>query len=143
MIKPTTYVNNSGAAALHALENNKINNSELLVVHDDVNLPSSQIKVKAKGGDGGHNGIASIIYHLNSDEFARIRIGIGNEFEKGRMAEYVLDDFNIEEMEKLKDSINTSIELIQEFVTGGLNDLLNANSRISNTDKKSDSENNN
>jgi PTH1 family peptidyl-tRNA hydrolase len=76
LIKPTTYVNNSGIAAKQVLEQNKLHIEDLLVIHDDVNLPHAEIRVKARGGDGGHNGLSSVLWHLMSDEFARIRIGV-------------------------------------------------------------------
>jgi peptidyl-tRNA hydrolase, PTH1 family len=143
LIKPSTYVNNSGLALRQVLDNNEIDKSRILVIYDDVNLPFSELKVNPRGGDGGHNGISSIIYHLNSDEFARIRIGVGSEFEKGRMAEYVLTDFSSEEMNLLEAPFNVSKDLIKEFITDGLNGLLNANSRTSNESKNNNSENNN
>ncbi len=138
LIKPTTYVNNSGIAAKQALEKYGLDSSDLLVVHDDVNLPHSSIRVKAKGGDGGHNGLSSIIWHLISDDFARIRIGVGNEFEKGYMADYVLSDFSKDEMKTLTENFDTVQTLVNEFIIGGVNGLLDANSRLSNTNKNSD-----
>lgn len=130
LIKPSTYVNNSGIAASQALQFYNINVSDFLVVYDDINLEFSKIKVKAAGGDGGHNGINSIIYHLQNDQFPRIRIGIGNNFEKGSMADYVLSDFSKEEFEVLKNTYMVSINLINEFIQGGIKQLLDANSRI-------------
>lgn len=141
LIKPTTYVNNSGIAAKQALEKNKLDIKDLLVIHDDVNLPHSEIRVKARGGDGGHNGLSSVLWHLMSDEFARIRIGIGSDFEKGDMADYVLSDFNDDEMKMLDNKFETLSTLINEFIAGGINVLLDANSRLSNPNK--DPENNN
>ncbi len=138
LIKPTTYVNNSGIAAKQVLEKYDLYSRDLLVIHDDVNLPLSDIRVKAKGGDGGHNGLSSIIWHLNSDDFARIRIGIGSEFEKGYMADYVLSDFNKDEMKTLSEKFETVQTLVNEFITSGVNGFLDANSRLSNTNKNSD-----
>ena len=140
LIKPTTYVNNSGIAAKQVLEQNKLHIEDLLVIHDDVNLPHAEIRVKARGGDGGHNGLSSVLWHLMSDEFARIRIGVGSDFERGDMAEYVLTDFNDNEMKMLDEKFDTVSTLIDEFITGGVNGLLDANSRLSNPNK--DSENN-
>ncbi len=138
LIKPTTYVNNSGLAAKQALEKYNLDAKDLLVIHDDVNLLHADIRVKAKGGDGGHNGLGSLIYHLVSDEFPRIRIGVGNNFEKGEMADYVLSDFSNEEMQALDENFDTIKLLVNEFITGGVNKLLDANSRISNPDKNSE-----
>ncbi len=138
LIKPTTFVNNSGLAARQALEKYNLDVKDLLVIHDDVNLEHSDIRVKAKGGDGGHNGLGSLIYHLMSDEFPRIRIGVGNNFEKGGMAGYVLSDFTTEEMKALDENFDVIMNLINEFIIGGVNKLLDANSRISNSDKNSE-----
>lgn len=141
LIKPTTYVNNSGIAAKQALEANNLDVRDLLIVQDDVNLPNSEIKVKLKGGDGGHNGLNSVIWHLMSDDFARIRIGVGSDFEKGEMAAYVLSDFNTDEMKLIKERFDTVNTLISEFITGGINGLLDANSRLSRTQKNSENNN--
>ncbi len=138
LIKPTTYVNNSGLAARQAFEKFNPDVKDLLIIHDDVNLKLSDIRVKAKGGDGGHNGLSSLIYHLMSDEFPRIRIGVGNNFEKGEMADYVLSDFSTGEMKALDEKIDTIKILVNEFITGGVTRLLDANSRISNLDKNSE-----
>jgi len=138
LIKPTTYVNNSGIAAKQCLERNNLDVKDLLIVHDDVNLPHSEMRVKLRGGDGGHNGLSSIIWHLMSDEFPRIRIGIGDKFEKGEMAAYVLSDFAGDEMIQLKESINTASTLINEFISGGVDGMLDANSRLFNKDKTSE-----
>ncbi len=140
LIKPTTYVNNTGIAAKQALEKNNLDIKDLLVIHDDINLPHSEIRVKIRGGDGGHNGIGSIIWNLMSDDFARIRVGIGNEFEKGSMADYVLSDFSSDEMKALEAAIKTAGTLVTEFITGGVNGILDANSRISAPNKKSEDE---
>ncbi len=138
LIKPTTFVNNSGLAAKQALGKYNLDVKDLLVIHDDVHLPHSDIRVKAKGGDGGHNGLNSLIYHLMSDEFPRIRIGVGNDFERGEMADYVLSDFRKEEIKALDENLDTIKRLMEEFITGGISKLLDANSRISNPDKNSD-----
>lgn len=141
LIKPTTYVNNSGIAVKQAIENYNLDVKDLLIVHDDVNLPHSEIRVKARGGDGGHNGLSSVIWHLMSDDFARIRIGVGSNFEKGEMAEYVLSNFSSEEMRTLKETFKTIETLIAEFIKGGVNGLLDANSRLSNLNKNSENNN--
>lgn len=131
LVKPTTYVNNSGIAAAHILKERNLAPEDLLVVYDDVNLDAARIRVRAGGSDGGHNGISSIIYHLSSESFPRIRIGIGSGFEKGGMADYVLSGFSGEEFELLKNAFKKSEILIGEFAAGGLKQLLDANSKLS------------
>jgi PTH1 family peptidyl-tRNA hydrolase len=136
LIKPSTYVNNSGIAALAAINHYGIDVTDLLVVHDDINLDFSVIKTKISGGDGGHNGLSSIIYHLISDQFPRIRIGVGNNFKQGEMADFVLSDFNSEEQPKLKEIYITASYLIEEFIKGGRKQLLDANSKLTNGDQE-------
>ena len=130
LVKPTTYVNNSGIAAKQILDKSKTQVNELLVVCDEVNLGLPVFRIRASGGDGGHNGLNSIIYHLNDNNFARLRLGVGNDFKDGNMAEYVLSDFKKDEEEKLKDSFEKCIILLEEFIIGGYKQMLNVNSRI-------------
>jgi len=129
LIKPTTYVNNSGIAALQVLQNYKIDPKDILVVADDINLSFSELRIRISGGDGGHNGIASIIYHLSTDQFPRIRIGVGNDFYHDEMADYVLADFNSEEMDNLKNVFIRGSELIEGFIEGGIKKMLDINSK--------------
>lgn len=129
LVKPTTYVNNSGVAAAEVIETLKIETPDLLVVHDDINLDFGKIKIKLSGGDGGHNGVSSIIYHLVSNEFTRLRLGIGNSFGKGEMAAYVLSDFNPEEEKILEKVFETAGSYIEEFIKGGAKQMLDANSQ--------------
>jgi PTH1 family peptidyl-tRNA hydrolase len=130
LIKPVTYINNSGLAVKQVLEANKLDIESLLVIHDDVNIPQTEIRVKVSGSDGGHNGLASIIWHLMSDGFARIRIGIGNDFKKGGMADYVLSDFTVDEMKMLEGTFKAASTLISGFIKSGINGLLDENSRL-------------
>lgn len=134
LIKPSTYVNNSGVAALQFLEKHKIDLSDLLVVCDDVNLKIGKLRVRSRGGDGGHNGLASLIYHLNSNQFPRLRVGIGDDFDKGELSSYVLEDFSENDAKILKTVLKDSSLLVEEFIIGGIEALLNANSRLYNDD---------
>jgi len=130
LIKPTTYVNNSGLAALQAFKKYETNIEDFLVIVDDVNLQFADIRIRKSGGDGGHNGINSIIFHLQDDQFPRLRIGIGNNFAEGKMADYVLTDFSEEEKEALPNVFKTGTVLLEEFIIGGVSRMLNANSRL-------------
>jgi peptidyl-tRNA hydrolase, PTH1 family len=131
LIKPITYVNNSGIAALQAIENFNTPVSEFLVLADDLNLETGKVRIRVGGGDGGHNGLNSIIYHLNSDDFPRLRIGIGNNFGKGEMADYVLSPFPKEEFTLVSGAFNEAVLLIDEFIRGGVKQMLDANSKLS------------
>lgn len=134
LIKPSNYVNNSGVAALQFLEKHKTDISDLLVVCDDVNMKMGKLRVRKSGGDGGHNGLASIIYHLNSDQFPRLRIGIGSDYNEGELSSYVLDDFSENDAKIFKTVLKDSSHLVEEFIIGGIEALLNANSKLYNND---------
>lgn len=134
LIKPSNYVNNSGVAALQFLEKHKTDISDLLVVCDDVNMEMGKLRVRKSGGDGGHNGLASIIYHLNSDQFPRLRIGIGSDYNEGELSSYVLDDFSENDAKIFKTVLKDSSHLVEEFIIGGIEALLNANSKLYNND---------
>ena len=137
LIKPTTYVNNSGLAAKDFIEKYNLDANDLLVIADDINLDLGKIRIRKSGGDGGHNGIASLIYHLNTDQFPRLRFGIGNDFQKGNMASYVLDKFDDEIRTSLEPKFKFVSELIYEYVKGGLPYMLNFFSKnaVSSDDK--------
>jgi len=128
LIKPVTYVNNSGMAAREIFEKYSLSPEEFLVVCDDTNLKSYDLRVRMSGGDGGHNGLSSIIYHLMSDQFPRIRIGIGNNPTDIILSEYVLSEFSKSELEEYENTFNKSSILIEEFIVGGSKKMLEANS---------------
>jgi PTH1 family peptidyl-tRNA hydrolase len=130
LIKPSTYVNQSGIAVNQVIEEYKIDLSGMLIILDDINLELGTLRVRASGGDGGHNGMNSIIYYLNSDQFPRIRIGIGQGFSKGEMVDYVLSNFSKEESEILNKSFATCRILTEEFIKGGIKQMLDANSKL-------------
>jgi peptidyl-tRNA hydrolase, PTH1 family len=120
-LKPSTFMNNSGIAVLDALQFFKVDPLNLLIICDDFNLPLGKLRMRPKGSDGGHNGLSSIIYSLMMDDFPRLRIGIGNKFEKGAMSNFVLSDFNKDEIPVIKDSIRRAVESVFCFVSEGIN----------------------
>ncbi len=136
LIKPTTYVNKSGIAAQEVVENFNLSHEDLLVVCDDVYLDTGSFKVKLSGGDGGHNGLSSIIYHLNTIDFLRIKIGVGRSSEEKKLAHHVLSDFSDEEEPILTDVFKKSSILIREFITGGTGKMLEANSKLDNEENE-------
>lgn len=135
LIKPTTYVNKSGTAAKEVFDSHNLEPEDLLVICDDTNLNIGTLRVRLAGGDGGHNGLASIIYNLNSNYFPRIRIGVGQSAEKGSLADYVLSDFNENEIRKLQPAFENTILLIEAFISGGSKAMLDLNSKLSLDDK--------
>lgn len=119
LIKPSTYVNNSGIAAKHLVDQYSLNTEDLLVIVDDLNLEFPKIRLRLSGGDGGHNGLKSIIYHLNSQNFLRLRIGVGREFKKAEMANFVLSEYSDEELKKLYSVFENCFELIESYLEDG------------------------
>lgn len=132
LIKPTTFVNNSGIAAHQFTEKYSIQLNDFLVVCDDVNLHLGKLRLRLGGGDGGHNGLASIIYHFNSNKFPRLRIGVGNDFTDGQLSSYVLTDFSDDENDLLSEINKKSNFLINEFIEGGFDAMMIANSKLFN-----------
>ncbi|HEX2963892.1 MAG TPA: aminoacyl-tRNA hydrolase [Ignavibacteriales bacterium] len=124
LIRPSTYVNLSGIAASDFISEHKLELEDFLVLYDDLNLSLAQLKVKLSGGDGGHNGISSVIYHLASDKFPRLRIGIGRNFSQGQMADYVLSTFSEEEFKALEPAFMTGSTMLEEYVKGGVKKML-------------------
>ena len=127
LMKPTTFMNNSGEAVNDFLTSNNIPLNNVLVVYDDFQIPLGMIRIRTKGSDGGHNGIASIIYHLNTMSFPRMRIGIGKEslLNKENFIDFVLSDFINEETEILKEMFPVYKDCILSFIAGSLSDTMN------------------
>jgi len=132
LIKPTTFVNNSGIAANQFIEKYRIQLNDFLVVCDDVNLQTGKLRLRLGGGDGGHNGLASIIYHFNSNKFPRLRIGVGNDFTDGQLSSYVLTDFSDDEKKLLSEVNKKSNILINEFIERGIEAMMIVNSKLFN-----------
>ncbi|MFY9089417.1 aminoacyl-tRNA hydrolase [Arcobacter aquimarinus] len=114
--KPTTYMNNSGMAVHAIKEYYKIDLENIIVIHDDLDLPFGTVKFKIGGGHGGHNGLRSLDSHIGKD-YVRVRIGIGKPKEKLDVANYVLSNFSKEEMKLLQDIIPHTIKAIESLKT--------------------------
>jgi PTH1 family peptidyl-tRNA hydrolase len=99
--------------------------SELLVIVDDIHLPLGKLRIKPKGGSGGHNGIQDIIDWLDTDEFPRLRIGVGSEFQEGKQSDYVLSPFAAEEEELVADVLKRSMNAALTFVVDGIQTTMN------------------
>ena len=125
--KPLTYMNNSGFAVSELLEKYNARLDDMIVVADDFALPLGTIRVRAKGTDGGHNGLSSIIYQLNSQEFGRIRCGIRQETmpTKERMAEFVLSPFEPHERGRVEVMITRAADAVLEFARSGIGQTMN------------------
>ena len=126
LLKPSTYMNLSGKAVAYWMQKENIAPENLLVVCDDINIPFGTLRLKPKGSDGGHNGLKDINAVLNSQNYARLRFGVGNEFSQGRQVDYVLGEWNDEEQKQLAERLDTSAELIKSFGVAGINNTMNA-----------------
>lgn len=112
--KPSTYMNNSGIAVHAITEYYKIELENIIVIHDDLDLPFGSVKFKVGGGHGGHNGLKSLDTHIGKD-YIRVRIGIGKPSDKSEVSNYVLSDFSKEELNKLEDIISHTIKAIESL----------------------------
>ena len=125
LIKPTTYMNLSGKAVRYWMDKEKIELENLLVVNDDLALEFGTIRLKGSGSDGGHNGLKDINQMLGTQNYARLRFGIGNDFPKGRQVDYVLGKWTLDQMEKMPERLDKASEAILSFVLAGLSLTMN------------------
>jgi PTH1 family peptidyl-tRNA hydrolase len=124
LLKPTTYMNLSGKAVNYWLQKENIAIDHLLVVVDDLALPLGSLRLRAKGSDAGHNGLKNITEVLGSQDYARLRIGIGDNFRQGQQIDYVLGEWDKQEKLELPAMIDTSIEIIKNFGTIGVHQTM-------------------
>lgn len=124
LVKPTTYMNNSGISVRSIIDYYKKTNEDVLIIYDDLDLPLGQIRIRKNGSAGGHNGIKSIIAHLNTQEFSRVRIGIKKEKEMDTI-NYVLSKFSKKELDVLKHTLELMPRMIDDFLTNGTNYIMN------------------
>jgi len=123
LVKPLTYMNNSGHAVAELVERYSIRVEDLLVVCDDFHLPLGRLRLRARGSDGGHNGLYSIIYHLQTDAFPRLRCGIGRPDLIGKSfhaADFVLSVFDKEEIPRVRNMIEDARDASLSFVAEGI-----------------------
>lgn len=125
IIKPTTFMNLSGKAVRYWMQKKSITTENLLVVLDDIAIDSGKIRLRAKGSDGGHNGLKSIDQLLGSNNYARLRCGIGSDFYKGQQVNYVLGEWSKAEQAELDEFIERCAECILSFGTIGLENTMN------------------
>lgn len=125
LIKPTTYMNLSGRAVAYYLNQEKIPVENLLIVTDDKDLPFGKLRLKPKGSPGGHNGLRSIDEVLATQEYARLRFGIGSDFGRGKQIDFVLGQFPEDELIQLPDILDRAGNAVQGFCTMGLQYAMN------------------
>ncbi|MCP4311380.1 MAG: aminoacyl-tRNA hydrolase [Bacteroidetes bacterium] len=125
LLKPSTYVNLSGNAVRFWLNKLKLSEKNLLVVLDDLALPYGTLRLRAKGGDAGHNGLSHINTILGTSAYARLRFGIGSEFHPGQQVDYVLGGWEGEEARLLPERMEMACEIIKSFGVIGLQRTMN------------------
>jgi len=125
ILKPTTYMNLSGKAVRYWLEKEKIEKENLLVITDDVNLDFGTIRIRPKGSDGGHNGLKSIQELLGTNQYTRLRFGIGKDYHRGQQADYVLGKWTDEQIKELPKFLEQISKATINFVQEGLQRTMN------------------
>ena len=120
LLKPSTFMNLSGKAVRYWLQKEKINKENLLVIMDDLNLDFGQVRLRGKGNDGGHNGLKDIDRMTGGNNYARLRLGIGSDFSKGRQVDYVLGEWSDAERETLPQIIQHAADAALSFGAIGL-----------------------
>lgn len=129
LLKPSTYVNLSGRAVNYWLQKEKIPVENLLVIVDDLALPFGTIRIRSKGGDGGHNGLFNISQVLGRQDYARLRYGIGGDFSMGGQVDYVLGELTDQERVILNDTTDKAIASIHSFITVGIERTMNLHNK--------------
>ena len=120
LLMPTTFVNNSGRAVEDFVIKKDIALNDLLIICDDVNLNFGQLRLRAEGTDGGHNGLRSISAHLKTKAFARLRLGVGSPEKKEEMVDFVLSEFSSQEKKELGSIVSTAVDCCRMWLTEGL-----------------------
>ncbi len=121
LLMPTTYVNNSGSAVSDFLRYKKLSLENILVVCDDINLSFGEMRLKKCGSAGGHNGLKSIISILGTDDFARLRLGVGHPGSKEKVVQFVLEDFSKDESKNLDGFIDQAADCCLQWIENGIN----------------------
>lgn len=126
LIKPSTYMNLSGKAVNYWMQKENIAIENIFVITDDIALPLGTIRIRAKGSDGGHNGLSHIIETIGTNVYARLRFGVGNDFSKGHQVDFVLGQWSKEETSIIITKIDFCADAIKSFCTVGLNMTMNS-----------------
>ena len=125
LVKPTTFMNNSGIAIREIMDFYKIDPEDLMVIYDDIDIGFSDVRIRKKGSSGSHNGMKSIIYQIQSEEFPRIRIGVGKKHENQDLANFVLSRFSKEELEDIEIAIKFAADGVESFINKGIDFAMN------------------
>ena len=121
LVKPITYMNLSGEALRLVMDYYKVEVSDIIIIHDDLDLPTGKLRIRANGSSGGHNGLKSIIANIKTQDFKRIKIGIDR---KGDVIDYVLGKFSKEELEEINKVINQAGNIIDDYLSDSFINLM-------------------
>lgn len=125
LLKPSTLMNRSGNAVRYWMKQRKVNSQNILVITDDVHLDFGYLRIRKQGSDGGHNGLRDIQDKLGSNQYPRLRVGIGANFSKGRQADFVLSPWNPDEKRMLPTIVDRATKAVVDFATQGLEKTMN------------------
>ncbi len=125
LVKPQTFMNNSGVTVREIFQFYKIDVQNIIVIVDDIDIDFSSIRVKQKGSAGSHNGLKSIIYHLQDENFPRVKIGIGKKHSNQDLADFVLSRFSKEERPEIELSLITAAEAVENIIMQDINYAMN------------------
>lgn len=120
LLKPSTYMNLSGNAVRYWMQQEKIPLENVLVIVDDLALPFGALRLKPKGSDAGHNGLKHIAATLGTQDYARLRFGIGNDFPRGHQVDFVLGQFSDEDMKTMPERVSIAVDIIKSFCLAGM-----------------------
>ena len=125
LVQPQTYMNLSGESVRALMDYYKLTTDEIVIIYDDISMPVGQVRIRPKGSAGGHNGIKNIIAHLGTQEFPRVRIGVGEKPARMDLADYVLGHFNKEEQALMKEAAQTAVEAVTCYIEHGIAETMN------------------
>lgn len=125
ILKPSTYMNLSGNAVRYWMQKENIPVERLLVVCDDISLPFGKLRMRPGGSDGGHNGLKNIASVIGTQQFARLKFGVGNDFPKGTQVDYVLGKFSEEDLKTMDERVDVFVQAIKSFCLAGIQITMN------------------
>jgi peptidyl-tRNA hydrolase, PTH1 family len=125
LVKPLTFMNLSGNVLPGLMRSAGLTAKDLIVVADDINLPLGKLRIRASGGAGGHNGLKSVIEHLGTEEFVRVRVGVGEQEEGKSLKEHVLERMNAEERRMLAEAVVRAADALESLLARGVDSAMN------------------
>ena len=125
LAQPTTYMNLSGESVRELMDFYKVTPEEIIIIYDDISLEVGQLRIRKKGSAGGHNGIKSILSHLGTDEFPRIKVGVGDKPKGWDLADYVLSRFHGDEQEAIREALGEASDAVKMIITSDIDAAMN------------------